>query len=147
MEAKNTTFWSLIKESKINIPIIQRDYAQGRIDEKERRNKFLNVIFEHLNTNIALHLDFVYGRLDRSTNTFFPIDGQQRLTTLFLIYWYFSIKEAKNEEKCAFKNFTYDTRISTREFCKALIENEIIIPSEFDSPDMEVSSNIFINKI
>ncbi len=147
MEAKNTTFWSLIKESKINIPIIQRDYAQGRIDEKERRNKFLNVIFEHLNTNIALHLDFVYGRLDRSTNTFFPIDGQQRLTTLFLIYWYFSIKEAKNEEKCALKNFTYDTRISTREFCKALIENEIIIPSEFDSPDMEVSSNIFINKI
>lgn len=147
METKNTTFWNLIKESKINIPIIQRDYAQGRSDEKERREKFLDAIFVHLHNKVPLHLDFVYGKFDPNNNTLFPIDGQQRLTTLFLLHWYIALKEQYIVEKSTLANFTYDTRISSREFCKALIVNEIIIPSVCDLPKADEPDNAFIEQI
>ena len=32
--SKLTSFWNLVKEKKIVIPIIQRDYAQGRIGKE-----------------------------------------------------------------------------------------------------------------
>jgi hypothetical protein len=118
----------LIADYTINIPIIQRDYAQGRPDEKTKREKFLGSIFKHLTQSIPQDLDFIYGRI--SDKTFFPIDGQQRLTTLFLIHWYMSIKagvEKNTKDKLA--KFVYDTRISSREFCKAIINQQIEIPS------------------
>lgn len=127
MATYNTTFWNLINSYKISIPIIQRDYAQGREEEFEKREKFLNVILKHLINNEELHLDFVYGRV--KDNVFFPIDGQQRLTTLFLLHWYFVIKEkVSNEEKSKLSQFVYDTRISSREFCQSLIKEDIEIP-------------------
>lgn len=73
MESNNTTFWNLINSYKISIPIIQRDYAQGREEEFEKREKFLNAIFKHLNNKEKLHLDFVYGRV--KDNTFTPLTG------------------------------------------------------------------------
>ena len=36
------SFWNLIKRHKIVIPIIQRDYAQGRESEGALRKRFLN---------------------------------------------------------------------------------------------------------
>lgn len=38
-----------------------------------------------------INLDFIYGNLDG--DTFLPLDGQQRLTTLFLLHWYAYEKE------------------------------------------------------
>lgn len=52
--------------SKINIPIIQRDYAQGREDNKELREEFIGKLFYHLETKQGLKLDFVYGSLNRT---------------------------------------------------------------------------------
>jgi uncharacterized protein with ParB-like and HNH nuclease domain len=131
MATNNTTFWNLINSSKISIPIIQRDYAQGREEESEKREKFLNAILNHLNNNEKLHLDFVYGRV--KDNTFYPIDGQQRLTTLFLLHWYFALKEkVSNEEKLKLSQFVYDTRISSREFCQSLIKEDIELPITTD---------------
>jgi hypothetical protein len=131
METNNNTFWELISHYKINIPIIQRDYAQGRDEEEVKREKFLNVIFGKLNeekSDNPLDLDFVYGRI--KDNVFYPIDGQQRLTTLFLLHWYLSVKENILEvEKNKLIKFVYDTRISSREFCKSLIEEKIEIPT------------------
>lgn len=129
METSNKTFLELIKDFTIKIPIIQRDYAQGRAEEKEKRDKFLDVIHKHLTKNIPLDLDFVYGRI--KDKVFYPIDGQQRLTTLFLLHWYVSIKKdviAKSEKNNLVK-FVYDTRISSREFCETLIQQEFVIPS------------------
>lgn len=127
MATNNTTFWNLINSYKISIPIIQRDYAQGRLEESEKREKFLNAILKHLTNSEKLNLDFVYGRV--KDNTFFPIDGQQRLTTLFLLHWYFALKEKViNEEKSKLSQFVYDTRISSREFCQSLIKEDIEIP-------------------
>ena len=71
------------KKLKISIPIIQRDYAQGRKDAATIRDKFLDEIFNRLNKEENLFLDFIYGSIE--DDKFIPIDGQQRLTTLFFV--------------------------------------------------------------
>ena len=108
---------------KISIPIIQRDYAQGRLNDKaiDIRNKFLDEIFNRLDNNENLFLDFVYGSIE--DDKFIPIDGQQRLTTLFLLHLYFAKKERKDCEYL--KGFTYETRSSSREFCEKLVDADI----------------------
>lgn len=117
------TFWQLLDQYPVRIPIIQRDYAQGRKDPKVNviRGNFLNAIKEALDDEKALELDFVYGSVD-SDSAFMPLDGQQRLTTLFLMHWYFSIVEGKYDEKAAEKleKFTYRTRTSSKRFCEKL---------------------------
>ncbi|MRX48263.1 DUF262 domain-containing protein [Pedobacter puniceum] len=110
--------------SKIEIPIIQRDYAQGRESKEELRKNFLNSLFEATNGK-SLELDFVYGSL--KDNVFQPLDGQQRLTTLFLLHWFVAVKEDKldNELRKLLTKFTYETRTSSREFCQDLINKGI----------------------
>ena len=119
---------------KVEIPIIQRDYAQGRTDNKTNkiRRDFLDVLFDFIrqkhtqSPSSEKELDFIYGFNEQdSTNqtTFIPIDGQQRLTTLWLLYWFTSVKEnVSNNEKTFLYNFLYETRHSTTEFCKRLIQ-------------------------
>jgi hypothetical protein len=129
------SFWELLTEtSKIQIPIIQRDYAQGRENEKTNkiRDKFLRDIIEVLNypeskngnkkIAVPLELDFVYGNIEN--DVFQPLDGQQRLTTLFLLHWYIASRtDNLSIAKKHFLKFTYETRISSREFCTGLVEN------------------------
>jgi len=135
MKTSNKSFWELITDYTINIPIIQRDYAQGRDEEKEKRDRFLDAIFMHLTKHEPLDLDFVYGRLNEKI--FYPIDGQQRLTTLFLLHWYISLKENICEsENSNLVKFVYDTRISSREFCRTLIEKKIDIPSKSENNNL-----------
>lgn len=119
------SFWELLTETeKIEIPIIQRDFAQGRENEKTNkiRGSFLDSLIKAIESeNESLELDFVYG--DIKNETFQPLDGQQRLTTLYLLYWYFAYKTGNlSVNKNHFKKFTYETRISSREFCTELVE-------------------------
>jgi len=116
-----TNFKGVLNKNSIKIPIIQRDYAQGRKDKKvtEIRDTFLDSIADRLAKNKKLHLDFVYGSI--KNKVFIPLDGQQRLTTLFLLYWYFGKKEKRDIE--FLEKFTYETRASSREFCQKLIKN------------------------
>ncbi|EIZ4713101.1 DUF262 domain-containing protein [Campylobacter jejuni] len=118
-----TNFKELIEEYQIKIPIIQRDYAQGRIEASVIRDKFLENIFEHLKNNKEMRLDFIYGSV--KNYVFLPLDGQQRLTTIFLLYWYFGKKENKKID--FLKKITYETRASSREFCQKLIQEEFNI--------------------
>jgi hypothetical protein len=127
-----TSFIEILSKDNIVIPIIQRDYAQGRTDTKtiRIRKDFLDAIFEVLQERInsgfakSLELDFIYGfstSLENKT-TFAPIDGQQRLTTLWLLLWYITAKEkVSNEQKQLLANFKYETRHSTTMFCDELI--------------------------
>ena len=48
--AERTSFYKLFKQSElgVKIPIIQRDYAQGRPRQKEVREGFLNALFLYL---------------------------------------------------------------------------------------------------
>ena len=74
---KTTTFHTLIKNYEIRIPLIQRDYAQGREDARSRRVRrdFLRALKEALTSEKPLHLDFIYGEEDG--RTFLPFDGQR----------------------------------------------------------------------
>lgn len=128
MKSKYTFLQLLDQYNKIQIPIIQRSYAQGRKKEEKLRNTFLHTIIQSLNSNQKeLCLDFIYGNIDNQNN-FIPIDGQQRLTTLFLLYWYIIyISEDENlaDEKKLIKKFSYETRDTSEEFCKSLTSNDI----------------------
>ena len=100
MESKAITFLDIfnLKEEKVDfieIPIIQRDYAQGRKTKSVQRirERFLNVLYDALTEKTdPVQLDFIYGSV--VDKKFIPLDGQQRLTTLFLLHWYI----AKHEE-------------------------------------------------
>ena len=121
------------KKLKISIPIIQRDYAQGRKDAATIRDKFLDEIFNRLNKEENLFLDFIYGSIE--DDKFIPIDGQQRLTTLFLLHLYFAKKERKDCEYL--KGFTYETRSSSREFCERLVNADIDFSKDEISADIK----------
>ena len=74
----------------IEIPIIQRDYAQGREREEKKRNRFLDALYKAVNSE-GINLDFIYGSEtgeEDKKKKLIPLDGQQRLTTLFLLHWY-----------------------------------------------------------
>jgi len=126
-KGKITNFWKLLTEHKIEIPIIQRDYAQGRKDKQEIRDNFLNALLQSLNTKQAIKLDFIYGSIENNISQ--PLDGQQRLTTLFLLHWYAATKSQllNTENMEILKNFTYETRISSRDFCNTLVSNSMNI--------------------
>lgn len=112
---------------RIEIPIIQRDYAQGRkgLYIKIKRELFLDEIFSVIcdSEENDLKLYYIYGKIDGTT--FIPIDGQQRLTTLYLLAYYLS-----SRENC-FKNFlnlpelTYRTRFSAKNFTAELRQNPL----------------------
>ena len=110
-----------VKLRKIIIPIIQRDYAQGRRepDIDRVRDRFLTSLY-HAVINEPITLDFVYGDIDEN-GVMTPLDGQQRLTTLFLLHWYAARKANADQAECAFlSNFGYETRYSARYFCNEL---------------------------
>jgi len=166
------TFWEIISNQGIEIPPIQRDYAQGRESEKidKIRKNFINSISTALKENAPLRLDFIYGKIygirneeehrrnknainsllrsvkdyatsidltfneieinDKSPNKedlvyLIPLDGQQRLTTLFIFHWYFSKRLNIIENLTILKRFKYKTRKSSLSFINLLC-------SEFD---------------
>ena len=114
-----------ITVQKIVIPQIQRDYAQGRNDPEAGRVRgpFLNALYDAV-TNHPITLDFVYGDIDEN-GIMTPLDGQQRLTTLFLLHWYAAKKEkipSTSTECACLKRFSYQVRVSARSFCEKLVE-------------------------
>ena len=123
-----------VQLKKIIIPKIQRDYAQGRKDPDidKVRARFLDSLHAAL-TDKPIVLDFIYGDIDES-GILTPLDGQQRLTTLFLLHWYAAKKENIDYSEYEFlNNFGYETRYSARDFCSKLIKFE---PSfEFELSD------------
>jgi hypothetical protein len=123
----------LDRHGRIRVPIIQRDYAQGRPEEVEVRDDFLQAIQVALNKpaddpSLPFNLDFIYGSVEGGEETrFLPLDGQQRLTTLFLLHWYLAWKDQKWE---VFANmfrtngksrFSYSVRPSSNEFFDAFV--------------------------
>ncbi len=111
-----------VKLSEIVIPKIQRDYAQGRneADVLRVRQRFLGALKKAIDSKNTT-LDFVYGDIDEN-GRMTPLDGQQRLTTLFLLHVYAAKKENVASNECEFLNkFTYETRYSATEFCSFLV--------------------------
>lgn len=107
----------------IEIPLIQRDYAQGRRNPRvdDIRNTFLDALHQALSGGNPMGLDFVYGEVN--DGTFEPLDGQQRLTTLFLLHWYLAFRSGRLGDPQPWVRFTYATRPSARLFCERIVEN------------------------
>ena len=174
MKNNNYTFWKLIHEHRIEIPIIQRDFAMGRdnVRAADIRENFIGDIRETLLNEevLPMHLNFVYGKirglsnieqikkkkelvinmidavksysknLDLNINVvidgleneetsnhqtiFIPLDGQQRLTTLYLVHWYI-LKRINSEESLPLVNFSYKIRPTSKDFCEALVKKNV----------------------
>lgn len=162
------TFWNILENHKIEIPEIQRDYAQGRKNKKVNpiRKGFITDILDVLvDDKKQLSLDFIFGysidekkqaelennksnlrlilsvleqygrkndlklkskisRIDTSESNeklLIPIDGQQRLTTLFLMHLYLGAQNEVNLD--VLKRFLYRTRESSTLFLEDLVSN------------------------
>lgn len=126
------SFKKLMDNYSVVIPMLQRDYAYGRVDELEKRESFLCNIKSYFSRNEPHELDFVYGTSDEN-KILTLLDGQQRVTTLFLLHWYLSLIK-DNEERYHFTDFKkmmlsekgesqfrYETRFSSSDFCNAII--------------------------
>lgn len=130
------TFRQLLDEEKsIIIPKVQRDYAYGRQEEKVQDvlDGMLTSIIEAVRDDSNNILDFVYGgtyvhKSDKKAGLI-PLDGQQRLTTLFLLHFYASLLGDEDENPIEqndveiLTKFRYETRQSATEFCTNLIRN------------------------
>lgn len=139
--ARVETLWSVLTKHDIVIPRMQRDYAQGRETQTATRirSEFIKEIFETLlsyadgNIEKPLDLNFIYGNVSEN-NEFFPIDGQQRLTTLFLLYWYLASFATKgvlsDEDKRILSKFKYQSREVSESFCTHLINDVCVDVSE-----------------
>lgn len=171
------TLWSILNQYGIEIPPIQRDFAQGRETEKANkiRKNFLDSIYKALENNEKLSLDFVYGKIhglkneeehqrnknaiqslmnsvkdyaltidlevknftisDKSSEKsemvyLIPLDGQQRLTTLFLTHWYIAKRLNKANEMSVLSRFRYKTRKSSGSFLKLLTNDQLNLKFE-----------------
>ena len=159
ISGKRLTFFQLIQEYHIQIPIIQRDYAQGRITAHEIRDSFLDALLAYLEENKKHRdLDFVYGNqsneaIDDETK-FIPLDGQQRLTTLFLLHWYLAIKNGtaainelrkhlvfSKQGESQKSKFSYETRTSSREFCDSLLLADVDL-QKLLKPDKDKNNSL-----
>lgn len=118
----------------IVIPKIQRAYAQGRKREANTREPFIHRIFDFLSKGEAMELNFVYGsKNNNESGTIFELlDGQQRLTTLFLLYWYLSMAENRDISSIL-KHFTYETRTTSTDFIQKLVESRIDVSQTMPS--------------
>ena len=147
----------LSRYTAVEIPILQRDYAQGRLapQKKEINRKgenFIKVLFTALREEKGLRMDIIYGSIETrdgdhpEEKTFIPLDGQQRLTTLWLLHWYLSQWEERSEEIASLlRRFTYATRSTARDFCQRLCSlrlkrDELANPLEYFSEKMWFTS-------
>lgn len=141
--ANRLSFAELIRLYRIEVPIIQRDYAQGRNNPKAKsiRDTFVSDLYSALcqprESKKPLELAFIYGRVENGV--FVPVDGQQRLTTLYLLHLYLVKRCMAIETTCEWcphrellARFTYATRQSSREFCESIVtpDKQIIPPPD-----------------
>lgn len=123
----------LDRHQRIQIPMIQRDYAQGRPAAEDVREEFLRTLQQAFalapsDETLPLNLDFIYGSVDSDDpGHFLPLDGQQRLTTLFLLHWYLAWRDgcqaAFRQVFCEVtgSRFSYTVRPSSTEFFDELV--------------------------
>lgn len=168
------SFHDIISKHIVEVPIIQREYAQGRKTEKVKsiRKRFVKDLVKSIVENREIHLGFVYGKIEGKENLrrkvlnreavnsileavkfyannlelkinanieevttdkysqailkFVPLDGQQRLTTLYILYWYLYFKGAKTSSLDWLQHFKYTNRKSALAFCNELTDIETI---------------------
>ena len=97
--------------NKIRIPRLQRDYVQG-LDPR-----VIIPFVEALLGKADIHLNYIYGPQPSPEMGFEPVDGQQRLTTLWLLRLCLS-----KVAGCPFFDvLSYTAREYADDFCRCLM--------------------------
>lgn len=119
--------FALLSRYHVVIPGIQRHYVQGANNPKAEsvRKQFIKEIFTAIEKKQnEFNLHFIYGPINTNgEDSFVPVDGQQRLTTLWLIARYAVEKAEPSNRKELLRllsRFTYEDRINAKRFCQAL---------------------------
>lgn len=119
--------FALLSRYRVVIPGIQRHYVQGANNPKAEsvRKQFIKEIFTAIEKKQnEFNLHFIYGPINTNVeDSFVPVDGQQRLTTLWLIARYAAEKAEPSDRKdllSLLSRFTYEDRINAKRFCQAL---------------------------
>ena len=84
-----------------------------------------------------LHFDTPNSDDNEPTKVFLPLDGQQRLTSLWLLHWMLCPETEADAAKKLLSHFSYATRSSSRRFCAALVAH---------NGDGELKQQLKINK-
>ena len=146
------SFYQLIsgKDAKnVLIPSIQRDYTYGALTEDTDKvlnsllTKIKKTLFPHSlcqDSESELTLNFVYGFTQEDIN-YVPLDGQQRLTTLFLLYYYAALFDSSSDFDIL-SRFTYATRETTKNYCRAIISYHTDIVNNLDSKGLKLKDSI-----
>ena len=108
----------LSKYEKVVVPIIQRDFVYGL--ETESAKKFIGDIFACLCESLTIDFGFIYGYHNKEKTIFYVIDGQQRLTTLYLLQQYLYWKDDNKIDGGNFFKLSYEVRNTTRDFLTEL---------------------------
>lgn len=139
----NTCFWAEISEYKIQVPCYQRDYAQGRVDGgriDNIRKVFVEELYRAIVDKEECHLGLIFGSYDKDNKTFIAVDGQQRLTTAFLLHWYLAWRENKlSEYEVLSTNFSWDTRSYSSHFINLLFK---INKTDYDNVVKAIKTNV-----
>lgn len=131
-----TNFGTAGSIKAITIPRIQRDYAQGRTSDEVRkiRADYLGQLAAAARGEVpeSLDLDFVYGTIEDGVLS--PLDGQQRLTSLFLLHWLSAMRAKENPADMPWSTFSYATRDTARLFTERLVTHSLVEPESAQDP-------------
>lgn len=104
-------FLNIFKNKVICIPLLQRDYVQG--GKESVISPFIDSLLDKTNPS---DLNYIYGYTEHGS--FIPVDGQQRLTTLWLLYLYAAAKARMMSDFTV--NLTFLSREYAGDFCERL---------------------------
>ena len=125
-------FLQSFKNKTILIPLLQRDYVQG--GSEDVIGPFIDALIEK-----ECDLTYIYGY--EENDCFVPVDGQQRLTTLWLLHLYlFAFKQRTNEFNITMK---FISREFAEDFCESLHAN---IESLFKKKDVVDFDKLIIDQ-
>ena len=132
-QPKELNLLNIFTGTEYIVPIYQRSYAW----EKEEIEQFLNDIFDFTDQNDS-ESKYYLGSLivdDLGNNQFSVIDGQQRLTTLFLLFTY--LRNKKKELGLSEKSLGFEAREKSNKTLTAL----------FYGKREEISSSLYANEL
>lgn len=116
-----SSFYNEFNCRTLIIPNIQRDYIQPL--DKKIIVPFIERIIEALSLpEDYLDLNYIYGIKNSDGTTFEPIDGQQRLTTIWLVYLFLEANCASEGSSPGIK-LCYKTREYAQDFTTSLMKN------------------------
>lgn len=102
------------KRKSILIPLLQRDYVQG--GRPDIIKPLLDHAFEALTTSKKLELNYIYGYDENDdASLYVAIDGQQRLTTLWILHLYLYCQ--------AGESYPVKLRFQSRQSAQAFVDN------------------------